>query len=401
MKTVPFGDILAETCQLIGLDRNVINDKTFGAVRDLCSRRLGSIWDREEWPDADRYLSTYPGTPVTNVTALESIIVTETGEPIVTETGEFILYTTETNEMDVTISLDTDFPRIYLADFASNAYRDGTIGVSKLNIVNGFYVQKDDGTTVDVSEYDYEFTYTTDTDNNGEYITSVTISLPYGLITGVGYGTNGRLTPVITFKGNPQYLVKLPTPISQGLDAWDKDPRLTSRNNPVDFIVEDASIADFGPSYEDVTYLRFANSKKKFIKYRLSAPRLNGIRLIPGSSIQSGTAVYYDVCQSSANYSPSNTSNLGTCGDFWIAQTLVPNGVLPQNGSVYWSRIEIPRRFKDYLVNGTSADFLRSEGRADEAMVLDQLAEAAIQQQIDVYIRQQGQNQRMSMVFTY
>jgi hypothetical protein len=48
-----------------------------------------------------------------------------------------------------------------------------------------------------------------------------------------------------------------------------------------------------------------------------------------------------------------------------------------------------------------SADFLRSEGRATEADSLEGMAEFALQQQIDVLIRQQGQIQRMNMVYTY
>jgi hypothetical protein len=34
-------------------------------------------------------------------------------------------------------------------------------------------------------------------------------------------------------------------------------------------------------------------------------------------------------------------------------------------------------------------------------VVLEQLAETAIQQQIDVLIRQQAQNQRLNMAYTY
>jgi hypothetical protein len=62
---------------------------------------------------------------------------------------------------------------------------------------------------------------------------------------------------------------------------------------------------------------------------------------------------------------------------------------------------QIPFRFKGYIVNAASADFLRSEGRAEEADALEAMAEFAVQQQIDVLIRQQGQIQRMNMVYTY
>jgi len=63
--------------------------------------------------------------------------------------------------------------------------------------------------------------------------------------------------------------------------------------------------------------------------------------------------------------------------------------------------VEIPYRFKDFLINGISADFMRSEGRPEEANIFDQLAEVAVQQQIDVLLRQQGQVQRMNMVYSY
>jgi hypothetical protein len=53
------------------------------------------------------------------------------------------------------------------------------------------------------------------------------------------------------------------------------------------------------------------------------------------------------------------------------------------------------------LVNAISADFMRSEGRPTEADSLEGLAEFAVQQQIDVLIRQQGQIQRINMVYTY
>ncbi len=67
----------------------------------------------------------------------------------------------------------------------------------------------------------------------------------------------------------------------------------------------------------------------------------------------------------------------------------------------FWQQVLIPYRFKDFLVNGISADFLKSEGRTDEGIAFDQLAEIAVQQQIDVLIRQQGQNQKLNMAYTY
>ena len=88
MKTVPFSDILASVCQLVGLDRTTLNDKAFGAVRDFTGRRLSVIWDREEWPDVQRYMYTWPGMPVQSIDAAINTISTETSELIESEDGE-------------------------------------------------------------------------------------------------------------------------------------------------------------------------------------------------------------------------------------------------------------------------------------------------------------------------
>ena len=389
MKAVPFSDILAEVCQLAGLDRLTLNDKSFFAIRDFTNRRIGTIWDREEWPDNERYIDTYPGNPISSLVTSGSVIVTNNNEAIITSDGEFLVFS---DVEDITFTLATDFPRVYLADFEDDAYKKGQVGSTKLKISNGFYITKEDLTLYNTNEYEYEFTYTTLTDDIGEYIATVTIDVPLG-VTGIFQtSVNGKLTPVITFLKNKNYIVKLPTTIVHGLDAWDKDPRNTSRTNQEAFIVEDNVLSDG-------TFLRFADAKKKFIKYRVEPPRLLGAKLQTQVYAQ-GSSAYYDVLQESANYFPSVTSK-GSSGDFWVAKSSVSAGTFPAVGSAYWTKIEIPMRFKEYLVNGVSADFLRSEGRAEEANIFEQIAEGNIQQQIDVYIRQQGQNQRMNMVFTY
>ena len=73
MKTVAFSEILAEMCQLIGLDRNTLNDKSFNAVRDFVNRRLSMIWDREEWPDIQELVRVWPGVPITNVMVIGTV----------------------------------------------------------------------------------------------------------------------------------------------------------------------------------------------------------------------------------------------------------------------------------------------------------------------------------------
>jgi hypothetical protein len=99
-------------------------------------------------------------------------------------------------------------------------------------------------------------------------------------------------------------------------------------------------------------------------------------------------------------YQPTDKAKK-VAGDFWENQSQAYAGQAPSYTASVWRKVEIPLRFKNYIVNGVAADFLRSEGRIDDATVFEQLAEVAVQQQIDVLLRQQGQNQRMNMVFTY
>jgi hypothetical protein len=151
---------------------------------------------------------------------------------------------------------------------------------------------------------------------------------------------------------------------------------------------------------KEVSYLSFRHSNKKYICYRINSPRLFGQKFNILNTYSAGSQVYFDVAQNSGAYNPTDVT-LGTQGNFYTAIANVPVGTTPAQTSMFWNMEEIPYRFKDYLINGVSADFLRSEGRMDEANVLDQLAETSVQQQIDVLLRQQGQVQGMDMLYTY
>lgn len=402
MKTVAFSDILAEVCQLIGLDRSTLNDKSFNTIRDFASRRIGTIWDREEWPDAQRFLRTFPGNPVQGITFIEpSALTTETNVELTTETNVPLLTQDSENLISLKVDLDLNFPRVYLADFVQDAYRKGTIDETEVGFDNPFYYTFA-GQSVSVATQKYTFTYDTLTDSIGEYISSFYINLPYGAAATLPTyeGPNGKLTTTAIFTANPQRLVQLPTGALEGLAAWDQDPRKTTRAVQIDFMVEDLAGVPGSTNTVDVTYLRFLQVGEKFIQYRLDAPRLFGAKFANSTLYSTGSQVYYDIFQQSSNYNPTTTSK-GTRGNFWTA--LAPSSSVPPADpqNIYWQQVSIPYRFKDFLVNGVTADFLKSEGRTDEGVVFDGLAEQAVQQQIDVLIRQQGQIQKLNMAYTY
>lgn len=402
MKTVPFSDILAEVCQLIGLDRSTLNDKSFNAIRDFTSRRIGTIWDREEWPDANRFIRTFPGNPIQAATLIDPPAVsTETDVEITTEDDVVLFVQTEENIISLKLDLDLNFPRVYLADFANDAYRKGTISTTEVAFSNPFYFTYE-GAETSIATKRYEFTYDSASDAIGAYITSFYVNIPYSSAVNLpAYeGPNGKLTTTAVFTDNPQRLVQMPTGSLQGLSAWERDPRTTTRAVQVDFMVEDLITIPGTTNTVDVTYLRFLEDGEKFIQYRLDAPRLYGSKYQTATTYAVSSQVYYDILQAASDYTPA-TATKGTRGNFWTA-VVSSNSVAPADPpNIYWQQVSIPYRFKDFLVNGVSADFLKSEGRAEEAVALDQLAEMAVQQQIDVLIRQQGQVQKLNMAYTY
>lgn len=408
MKTVPFSDILASVCQLVGLDRATLNDKAFASIRDLVSRRMSMIWDREEWPDTERFFSTFAGNPITAVEVSGEAILMESGSIMLMESGVQIDVDAEySGQAQIKLRLETNnFPRIYLAEFQDDAYKKNSIGQTYVSISNPFYVTLASGEKVSVGGKTYNFTYNYSSDDFGDYITDIDIVVENGAIAyGTYKGPNHPLTSKVVFSANLNLLVLLQDTQLQGLQAYNADPRNTTRVSVERFIVEDMNdkndIAVGGTANtQEYSFLRFFGDGQKYISYRKPCTRLFGLAYNPAIAYSVGAQVYYDPYQNSSAYNPTSKA-LQSKGDFWVANVPAGLGVAPSNSSSNWSILEIPYRFKEFLINGTSADFLRSEGRAEEANIFDTLAEASVQQQIDVLLRQQGQVRRMDMAYTY
>lgn len=398
MKTVPFSAILAETCQLIGLDRNTLNDKSFAAIRDFTNRRLSMIWDREDWPDIQEVVELWPGIAITNVVASPIPVLTETGNELLQENGQPLYFQNEENTIPVDITLDPNYPRIYLRDFSNQAWQQGKVGDSNVNIINPFWILKEDGTLASSAEQQYTFTYTVGDATTNPYITGITVQMPWCTPQ---WTSMSRST--LEFVNNPQPIAVVS---GQAIGCWTGDPRKTSRVRDESYVVENMPDLDTDATSatqilsQDLFVLRFANFNSKFVLLRAVAPFLFGTRYDATLAYTAGAQVYYDPSQASSAYNPPS-KNLPVEGNFWNAYSNAAIGILPQNPSFSWRLVEIPFRFKGYLVNSVSADFLRSEGRAQEADSLEGMAEFAVQQQIDVLLRQQGQVRKMNMIYTY
>lgn len=398
MKTVPFSAILAESCQLIGLDRNTLNDKSFAAIRDFTNRRISMIWDREDWPDIQEVVELWPGTAISNVVASPIELLTEAGNTLDQENGEPIYFQNEANTIPIVITLDPNYPRVYLRDFADQAWQQNKIGETNVGIINPFWILKEDGTLASSADQQYTFTYTIGDATTDPYITSITVQMPWCTPQ---WTSMSRST--LEFVKNPQPIAVV---AGQAIGCWTGDPRKTSRVRDESYVVENMPDLDINTTTstqifsQDLFVLRFSNFNSKFVLLRAVAPFLFGTRFDATLAYSAGSQVYYDPGQASSAYNPPS-KNLPVAGNFWDAYASAAAGVLPANPSFSWRMVEIPFRFKGYLVNSVSADFMRSEGRPEEADALENMAEFAVQQQIDVLIRQQGQVRKMNMVYTY
>lgn len=421
MKTVPFSSILSGVCQLVGLDRATLNDKSFGAIRDFTSKRINTIWDREEWPDIDRYFDTHPGSPINAISVFDELLGLENGDTLCTEELVDISLIELVDKKRLKLGLDIYFPRIYLEDFSQDSFAKNTIEDGYVKLLNPLYLSKPDGTKVSIADQQYNFTYESQTDEVGQFISSITINIDrdFTVPTYTYKGVNDLTTMKVVFVDNPQFMVQLPDDGLQAISVYNNDERRSTRSIPEDFLVEDDNVIPLlinyttetysGPNYTEFSYLRFRNSDRKYIRYRLKSFELTGKGHSTSIPYQYNSQIYFDWDQGNGAYNPTDFS-FGSSGDFWRQARPYPyvvpsNGPTPKSpdnlGLAVWVRLAIPNRFRDYLINGASADFLRSEGRAEEANVCDQLAEGAIQQQIDVLVRQQGQVQKMNMVYTY
>ena len=393
MKTLPFSEILAETCQLIGLDRNTLNDKSFHTIRDFVNRRLSMIWDREEWPDIQELVRIWPGVPVANVVSYPVSLLTEVPTELLQEIGLTILVQNAENTVPMTITLDTNVPRIYLRDFQDEAWQKGTIQETYVNFINPFYILQD-GKLISIASKQYNFAYTTAGDLSDPYIASITINAPEG--TPQWTSISGT---TVQFMGNNQAMAVVR---GQAVKCWSANPNQTTRRVEEPYTLENMpNLIQSSQVYsQELNVLRFSNFGEKWVLFRKVAPFIFGTKYDSTLVYSAGSQVYYDSLQQSGAYNPT-FKNKPVSGNFWNALSSVAAAVAPVNPSAYWEMVSIPYRFKGYIVNSVSADFIRSEGRSEEADTLDGMAEFAVQQQIDVLVRQQGQTQRMNMVYSY
>jgi hypothetical protein len=121
-----------------------------------------------------------------------------------------------------------------------------------------------------------------------------------------------------------------------------------------------------------------------WVKFRLERPTLFGAVYDSAAGYAVGEQVYYRSATDPAAYP----------GEFYDCVTAASSGDSPETDTDKWTLLEIPLVFESYLVRGTYADWLRSDGQAEKATIEDARAEKSLERAIARIVYGSGQASR-------
>ena len=163
------------------------------------------------------------------------------------------------------------------------------------------------------------------------------------------------------------------------LAVYDKDPAKTTNLSSVSYILRDDNSDSDDNSGRTINV--FSSTSPLYVQYRIVRPELKVD--ITTAQLEIGDQLYHS-------------------GHFWEAKTVRSAGDHQPDStdSTNWKKILVPKIFESYLIRGIYADYLRSNGQSDVAMIEDRNAESMLILESDKLYRQQGQI-RTANVVTY
>jgi hypothetical protein len=150
------------------------------------------------------------------------------------------------------------------------------------------------------------------------------------------------------------------------------DPRLTEKPKPMDYEVCDLGIR---------------------VKRGTNRPWLSFIRRPP--------SLFGAVWDSSAAYALADQvyfTNATGVGNFYDALAATTAGQSPTTDPTKWAKTEIAERLSQWLSFGMYADYLIADGQNEKAKPWQDLAQQALEGEIDKLWRLQGQTRRINML---
>lgn len=146
--------------------------------------------------------------------------------------------------------------------------------------------------------------------------------------------------------------------------VYDYDPYGSTRATALPYAITDGGI--------QLTGTRLTSTDEVFVYFRKRCPDLTGSDYATGTAYVADGQAYYP-----------------TTGDYYRAKQST-TGNAPTN-TTYWERLEVPYDFADFLVHSAYADWLRTEGQNERAiMQANNSAERELAEELDKLERQQG-----------
>jgi hypothetical protein len=173
------------------------------------------------------------------------------------------------------------------------------------------------------------------------------------------------------------------TPIGEFLQAWDKNPYVTTKRVKLDFLLDNTG-AHFVQLRNTFNYgwaPASTNFSYVWLQFRLPRPLLDGDAFDASLVYTAGRSVYY-------------TSTATGKGNFYVAQVTTTAGDTPESAPAKWSLVAIPYVFRGYLIQAGYLDWLMNDGQNEKAAALEPSAEQLLELEADKLQRQSQQIQR-------
>jgi hypothetical protein len=335
VRTTPYSHILRGVTELIGIPYANLLTTEFETIRTFTDRRLAVAWEAEPWPELMRLEQRWFRANYASGTAYTA------GQEVyypVTDKYYHALRATTGNAPD-----NVAYWAESKTSYSGDDWVDGTAYAAG-DIV--FY-------TVTRRYYQCHTAHTA----SSTLIPTAT-------------GGNARWGELVPFDRYISLEQTGKTAMGEVFEVWGANPNLTTR----------ASAESWGLSTNGIQLNTTLTSV--WVQFRIRRPRLTGSAWSGATAYTTGAQVYREVD--------------GT-GNFYTA---LQNGTNkdPASEAAYWSAVEIPYIFEQYLVRGAYADYLASDGQNDKAGLAEKTAEEYLRHELDKLMRQQGQVRRIKIL---
>jgi hypothetical protein len=329
--TVDYYEVLQGCADLCGLDREKISTGEAATLRNLISKRLGTAWVNQKWPDLVRTEKRYFRRLYAAGTAYVA--------------GDEVFYPSS--------------QKYYLALRATT----GHAPADSDDEVNGAYWAECAGEYT-ADDYDATVTYAA-----GEQVYDPTTDLYYQCHT----ASTGNEPTDVVFWGVlvpfERYVAREQdgeTALGTVFGAYDANPKIRVCAKEVVWAPTDSGVT----VWSCVGWV--------WVEYRLRAPLLTGNKWSATGTYAAGRQVFFR---------DEDDAEFG--GNFYTANALTSAGESPSTTASKWDVVEIPAIFKGYLEHGAASDYLMPQGE-DEAGPHRVMAEGMLSDQAVVLLGQEN-----------